>query len=60
MRSKCEERKKERKKKAYLFGSTKIALMQFSINNKKNGSLVHGKFIMTRHWHNQPNVCSNL
>ena len=47
-------------KKAFLFGITKITLMQFAINNKKkNGSLVHGKFITTRHWQNQPNVRSS-
>ena len=50
MRPKCE--------KEFIFGSTKI--MQFAINHQKNGNLVHGKFIMTRHWHHQPNVCSNF
>jgi len=35
-------------------------MMQLAINNQENGSLLHGKFIMTMHWCIWSNVYSNF
>jgi hypothetical protein len=37
-----------------------VSMMQFAINDQANGSLVHGKFIMTMHWLIQPTFAAIL
>jgi hypothetical protein len=36
----------------------RCSMMQFAISDQENGSLVHGKFIMTMHQHTQPKLSS--
>jgi len=35
-------------------------MMQYAINDQQNGSVVHGKFIVTMHRHTEPKLRSNF